>query len=83
MVRQGNNLFIFPEGKVSLCTPIFPVSLLICSPTAYPVPAEKTFLLLYFTEVEEYKPSEMLDVFLSFSELRQFSKRSDKVPEAT
>lgn len=41
-VRQINKLFS-PEGKVSLHAPIFPVPLLICSPTAYPVPAEETF----------------------------------------
>ena len=44
VVRQINKLSYLPEGKVSLHPPVFPVPLLICSPTAYPVPAEETFL---------------------------------------
>ena len=53
MVRQINKLSFFPEGKVSLHTPIFPVPLLICSPTVYHVLAQETFLLIYLTEMEE------------------------------
>lgn len=66
MVRQINKLSSFPEGEVSLHTPTSPVPLLICSPTAYLVPAEETFLLICLTEMEEYKPSKILDIFLPF-----------------
>lgn len=66
MVRQINKLSFFPEGKVSLQTPIFPVPLLICSPTAYLAPAEEIFLLIFLTEMEEYKLSKILDIFLPF-----------------
>jgi len=44
VVRQVNKLYFFPEGKISLHGPIFPVPFLICSLTVYPVLAEESFL---------------------------------------